>query len=88
MSNYIEFIHDQSDASLGDTFQDISDNSRVESYNIITKGFFEYPGWYTYYRYTDINKTFFIEKGKLYLNEPTDSSTYYRPTKAKKIYKG
>ena len=68
MTNYIEFIHDQSDASIGQTFTNISDAARLVKFELVTYNLFADPGWYTYYRYTDNTKTELIENGKLYLN--------------------
>lgn len=86
MSNYIEFIHDQSDTSLGYTFEDMSTNERYLKFEVITD-VFEYDGWYTYYRYEDDTKTDLIENGKLFLDNPKSTVQYNKAATEKIIYK-
>ena len=87
MSNYIKFIHDQSDYEVSAEFDDISTNERYNKFAITTSGLFEYSGWYTYYRYTDSSMGTLIEKGKCLLNDPAERIIYSKTEEAKKIYK-
>lgn len=87
MSNYIEFVHDQSDVSIGYTLEDMSSNDRYHKFEINTKAMFEYDGWYTYYRYEDDTKDVFIENGKAFLENPKSTTQYSKVPTEKIIYK-
>ena len=87
MNNYIQFIHDQSGVIVSDNFTNQSINDRLLSFEIITKDFFPYPGWYTYYRYDDASMGTLLDKGKCFLNDPKESVIYNKTTEVKKIYK-
>ena len=86
-SNYIEFEHDQSKVIVSYTFTNISTNARLFEFEIVTAGFFEYDGWWTYYRYEDDTKTNLLDKGKLFLNNPEQKTVYNKTNTTKKIYK-
>lgn len=81
---YIEFKHEQSDFITGITFENISQNDRVLTFEIITNNNFKYSGWYFYYLYEN---NILIENGKLYINEEQVVKEYNRSIKEKKIYK-
>lgn len=85
-SNYIEFIHDQSDVMVSDTFDNVSFNDRYYTFDIITKDFFPYDGWYTYYRYEDDTKATLIENGKIFLDDPKQNTVYNKADNEKIIY--
>jgi len=86
MTNYIEFIHDQSDSSVCTTVTSVASASRVIEFPIVTQGLFIYDGWHTYYRYEDDSKSNLIDKGKIFLDNPK-STVSYQPKVEKKIYK-
>ena len=87
-TEYIEFIHEQSDWTTGSTFTDVSLNNRIISFQIVTENYFLYDGWYKYYRYEDDTKSTLIDKGKLFLRKSTDKTVYESPDEDKIIYNG
>lgn len=88
MDNYIEFIHEQSGVSIGDTFTNISTNGRLVTFEVITKDFFKYTGWYSYFRYEDDTKVTLLDHGKCYLNEDGSVIEYKKDEEQKIIYNG
>lgn len=87
MSNYIEFKHEQSNWITGMTFTNISSNSRLLQFEVITANLFRYDGWYTYFLYVDDTKTELIDEGKLLLKSEKTNTTYNVDNNTKKIYK-
>lgn len=84
---YLEFIHEQSDWVTGTTFDDISNNQRLFKFEIITKDFFKYDGWYNYFLYEDDTKSTQIDEGKCYLKSDNNNFIYNKDKEEKTIYK-
>lgn len=84
---YIEFTHDQSDWVTGTTFENISDNDRLLTFEIITKDFFKYDGWYSYKLYEDDTKVSQLDYGKCYLKSDNKKTIYTNSDNKKTIYK-